>query len=236
MESPTSSASPECSKASIRWGKVTVGEKLIAVSQLVTVREGQKPGWSEFSPHHVRTVTSRIEAGGIGVPPRRIFASLEKRLGYGSPTFRRPGSSTSARPEKDEFGRVDFLGRPGRYVEAAGVRVVDASFALDCSGTHGITGTPVYGTLTSWYGNSEASMECGIVPDRTKWFREAYDMVCPGVTHEVAHGALARGSGQVSEAGPCRDVSRLRVRAVPASPWPAEWTPTRTPGSGRHAN
>lgn len=180
VESPTSSASPECSKASIRWGKVTVGEKLIAVSQLVTVREGQKPGWSEFSPHHVRTVTSRIEAGGIGVPPRRIFASLEKRLGYGSPTFRRPGSSTSARPEKDEFGRVDFLGRPGRYVEAAGVRVVDASFALDCSGTHGITGTPVYGTLTSWYGNSEASMECGIVPDRTKWFREAYDMVCPG--------------------------------------------------------
>jgi hypothetical protein len=175
----TSSASPDCSEASLRWGKVTVGQKLIAVSQLVTVEEGQKPGWSEISPHHVRTVTSRVEAGGTDVPTRRIFASLEKRLGYDSPTFKRPGASTSARLEKDELGRVDFLGHPGRFVEAAAVRVVDASFALDCSGTHGATGTPVYGTLTSWYGNSGASMKCGIVPDKGKWFREAYDMVCP---------------------------------------------------------
>ncbi|MFF3405975.1 hypothetical protein ACFYW8_07125 [Streptomyces sp. NPDC002742] len=174
-----SSASPNCSKASIRWGKVTVGEKLIAVSQLVTVEEGQKRGWSEISPHHVRTVTSRIEAGGTGVPTRRIFVSLEKRLGYDSPTFERPGTSTSARLEKDELGRVDYLGHPGRFVEAAAVGVVDASFALDCSGTHGATVTPVYGTLTAWYGNSGASMKCGIVPDKGKWFREAYDMVCP---------------------------------------------------------
>ncbi|MET8137502.1 hypothetical protein ABZV24_37305 [Streptomyces sp. NPDC005251] len=176
----TSSASPDCSKAAIRWGEVTVGRKLIAVSQLVTVEDGRKPGWVELAPHHVRTVTSRIEAGGTGVPARRVLASLEKRLGYDSPTFKRPGTSTSARLEKEELGRVDFLGHPGRFVEAAGVGVVDASFALDCSGTNGATVTPVYGTLTSWYGNSGASMKCGIVPDKGKWFREAYDMVCPG--------------------------------------------------------
>jgi hypothetical protein len=96
-----SSASPSCSKASIRWGKVTVGTKLIAVSQLVTVEDGQDVGWVKLSPRHVRTVTSRIEASGGRVPTRRVFASL-------------------------------------------------------------------------------ASMKCGIVPEQGKWFREAYDLVCPG--------------------------------------------------------
>lgn len=172
-----SSASPSCSKASIRWGKVTVGTKLIAVSQLVTVEDGQELGRVKLSPHHVRTVTSRIEASGGSVPTERVLASLEKRLGYDSPTFRRPGKSTSARLEKDGLGSIDFLGRPGRFLVAAGVRVVEASFALDCSGS---ADTPIYGSLTSWYGSSGASMKCGIVPEKGKWFREAYDLVCPG--------------------------------------------------------
>jgi hypothetical protein len=172
-------ASPNCSQASIRWGQVAVSTKLIAVSQLVTVEKGQKPGWVRLTRHHVRTVTFGIDAGGAVVPGRRLFASLEKRLGYDLPTVGRRGTWTSGRFDKDGLGPVDYLGHPGRFVEAAGVGVVDASFVLDCAGTHGATGTPVYGTLTSWRGNSGASMRCGIVPDKGKWFREAYDMVCP---------------------------------------------------------
>lgn len=172
-----SSASPSCSKASIRWGKVTVGTKLIAVSQLVTVEDGQDVGWVKLSPRHVRTVTSRIEASGGRVPTRRVFASLEKRLGYDSPTFRRPGKSTSARLEKDGLGSADFLGHAGRFFMAAGVRVVEASFALDCSGS---ADSSVYGSLVSWDGSGGALMKCGIVPEKGKWFREAYDLVCPG--------------------------------------------------------
>lgn len=171
-----SSASPSCSKASIRWGKVTVGTKLIAVSQLVTVEDGQELGRVKLAPPRAdRDVPYRGERWqrADGARPRL----LEKRLGYDSPTFRRPGKSTSARLEKDGLGSIDFLGHPGRFLVAAGVRVVEASFALDCSGS---ADTPIHGSLTSWYGSSGASMKCGIVPEKGKWFREAYDLVCPG--------------------------------------------------------
>nr|WP_159059471.1 hypothetical protein [Streptomyces antibioticus] len=144
---------------------------LIAVSRVVTVRKDD--GEVRLSPIRVRELVPRVETSGAGPSTERVLASLDKRLGDAFEVAR-PGRSSAAVEHVDV---TDFLGNSGRFVSAWGVRAVEATFTADCGGT-----TPVYGSVSTWYGSSGASLQCGWDPaehgNKEQWVTEAYTLAC----------------------------------------------------------
>ncbi|KKD06552.1 hypothetical protein [Streptomyces sp. WM6386] len=163
-------AGTACSDGEIRWAGVSEERRLIAVSRPVEV--GEKDGKVRFSPVRVRELEPRVEMSGEGPSAGRLFASLGKRLGWEADTLARPGRSSAVR-ERDDV--ADFEGG-GTFVFARAVRSVEASFTADCSGT------PVYGSVSSWHGSSGASLACGVEPSvegaDEPWIAEAYELGC----------------------------------------------------------
>ncbi|OPG08343.1 hypothetical protein B1R27_10150 [Streptomyces sp. GKU 895] len=161
---------PACTGA-IRWGRVSEERTLIAVSRVVTVRKDD--GEVRLSPLRVRELVPRVETSGAGPSTERIFASLDKRLGDAFEVAR-PGRTSTAVEHPDV---ADFLGDSGRFVSAWGVRAVEATFTADCGGT-----TPVYGSVSTWHGSSDASLQCGVDPaehgNKERWVTEAYTLAC----------------------------------------------------------
>ncbi|SNX58511.1 hypothetical protein SAMN06272735_3007 [Streptomyces sp. TLI_55] len=166
----TKPAASVCTGA-IRWGRVSEERTLVAVSRVVTV--GKDSGEVRLSPLRVRELVPRVETSGPGPSAERVLASLDKRLGDAFEVAR-PGRS-SATVERPDV--ADFLGSSGRFVSAWGVRAVEATFTADCG-----TATPVYGSVSTWYGNSGASLRCGRDPaehgNKERWVTEAYTLAC----------------------------------------------------------
>ncbi|MFI8532784.1 hypothetical protein ACIGMX_21400 [Streptomyces aquilus] len=167
----TRTASASACTGAIRWGRVNEERTLVAVSRVVTV--GKDAGDVRLLPVRVRELVPRVETSGAGLSTERVLASLDKRLGDAFEVAR-PGRSSATVEHPDV---ADFLGGSGRFVSAWGVRAVDASFTADCGGT-----TPVYGSVSTWYGSSGASLRCGVDPaehgDRERWVTEAYTLAC----------------------------------------------------------
>ena len=146
-------AAPACSKGAIRWAGVSDKRRLVAVSRPVEV--GEKGGKVRFSPVRVRELKPGVKADGEGPSADRLLASLGEHLGWEADTLARPGRSSAA---------------------AWAVRSVEASFTADCSGT------PVFGSVSSWHGSSGASLRCGVDPSDEggdeAWIAEAYTLTC----------------------------------------------------------
>lgn len=160
---------PAC-PGEIRWGRVSQERTLIAVSRVVTV--GKETGDVRLVPLRVRELEPRVETSGAGPSTERVLASLDKRLGGAIPVAR-PGRSSATVEHTDV---ADYLGASGRFVSAWGVRAVEASFTADCDGT------TVYGSVSTWYGDSGAALRCGLDPaeegDKEQWVAEAYTLAC----------------------------------------------------------
>ncbi|WP_406330067.1 hypothetical protein [Streptomyces sp. NBC_00203] len=152
--------------------------KTIAVSQLVRVKAGKDSAKVTFRFARVRSVVAHVEASGA-VSDKTVYRALEKRLDLDGRLLWRNGKAAPVQG-KQEATFFDLEGKPRQFLEAHGVHVVEASFALDCETGPGASAVPLYGNVTAWYGSDEASMACGRKPAKKRWFREAYDMVCAG--------------------------------------------------------
>ncbi len=163
-------AGSACADGEIRWAGVSEERRLIAVSRPVEV--GEKEGKVRFSPVRVRELEPRVEMSGEGPSAERLFASLAKRLGRSADAMARPGKSSSA-AERDDVADYDGA---GTFVSARSVRAVDAGFVADCSGKS------VYGSVSTWYPGSGASLQCGVDPSGEggdePWIAEAYALAC----------------------------------------------------------
>ncbi|MFD5574816.1 hypothetical protein [Streptomyces cadmiisoli] len=129
-------------------------------------------GWVTFHPRLVRNIVPQVSTSDDRVSAHQVLAALAKRLKWWD-------VEQLAAPREESAGRrrypvkVDHLGHTGRFVQAEGVQVVDASFTMSCPGRD------VYGSVTTWFGDVNASLACGVNP-RTKepWVQEAYRLTC----------------------------------------------------------
>ncbi len=163
-----SPSSPSCEAGALRWGTVRQETRLTALSPVVTV--GGHDGWTTFRNIPLRTVTASLHTDGVRVPQRRVMASLTRHLGYDTGDLMSPGENTAHHPRPPErIGSQDA----GRLATAEAVRVVDASFAVECpGGTH-------YGSVTTWLGATRGdTLACGADPGGEAWLREAYRLAC----------------------------------------------------------
>lgn len=166
---------PACQGGTFRWTDVTREVRLTEVSPVVKV--GRSDGRITFHPRLVRTIVARVDTSDTSVSAHRVLVALAKRLKWADAEgLAAPGETSADRVHHDP--QVDFLGHPGRYVEAEGVNVVEASFTVTCSG-----GRDVYGRVITWLrGNSGASLACGVDPGNHPWIKEAYRLTCDGAT------------------------------------------------------
>ncbi|WP_369222850.1 hypothetical protein AB5J52_16940 [Streptomyces sp. R39] len=175
--SPKSTAVPvaerACENDQIHWGKIRTEGKLVAVSQLVHVRKGEPAANITFHAIPVRKVTASVTASGK-VPVASVFPSLERHMNLGGKSLAQNGESVPL-PGAAGFGTADMTGKSGDYLAVIGVQVVEASFAQGCAGSEK---TPVYGTVTTWYGKTQGMVKCGRNTGTSPGFREAHDLVC----------------------------------------------------------
>ncbi|MET8563382.1 hypothetical protein ABZV75_23320 [Streptomyces flaveolus] len=152
----------------LRWGAVRQETRLTGVSPVVTL--GEDDGWTTFRNVPVRTVVASIRTNGVELSRRRAMASLARHLGYDAGGLMALGENTAHHARHPD--RIDF-DDAGRFVTAEAVKVVDASFAVNCpDGTH-------YGSVTTWLtGTQGASLSCRTEPGGEAWVREAYRLAC----------------------------------------------------------
>ncbi|WP_145968896.1 hypothetical protein [Streptomyces hyaluromycini] len=162
-----------CKNARIHWGKIRTEGKLVAVSQLVRVKKGESAADITFHAIPVRKVTAGVAASGK-VPAASVFSSLERHMSLGGKPLAHNGESVPL-PGAAGFGTADMTGKTGDYLSVIGVQVVEASFVQGCAGNEK---TPVYGTVTTWYGKTQGMIKCGRDTGTSPGFREAYDLVC----------------------------------------------------------
>ncbi|MBL1080638.1 hypothetical protein JK359_01385 [Streptomyces actinomycinicus] len=162
------SASPSCASGALRWGSVRQETRLIGLSPAVTA--GKHDGWTTFRNATVRVVAARVTTDGADVSGRRVVALLARHLGYDSGDLMPPGQNTA--PHMPARERIGSRGA-GRIATTEGVKVVDASFVVQCpDGPH-------YGSLTTWLAPVRSdSIGCGTDPGRDAWLREAYRLAC----------------------------------------------------------
>ncbi|MEV7395120.1 hypothetical protein [Streptomyces sp. NPDC091215] len=163
-------SAPSCAGGAFRWTSVHREQRLTEVSPVVNVRKSD--GWVTFHPGLVRNVVPQVSTSDDRVSERQVLTALAKRLGWTDvDELAAPGEESADRPRSPV--KVDSLGHAGRFVEAEGVHAVDASFTVTCPGQD------VYGSVTTWFGNSGASLACGVNPHtKESWVQEAYRMTC----------------------------------------------------------
>ncbi|MFF3610466.1 hypothetical protein [Streptomyces sp. NPDC002580] len=145
--------------------------RLTEVSPVVKVRKGDRRE-IEYPVVHVRTVGARVDTVADGPTDRRVVASLAGHLHLAPGMLARPGQTSKGRP-RDKI-KTGTLGEPGRFVQANGVTVVNASFTVTCPGRD----EDVYGSVTTWSGDSTAFLQCGVSPGKEPWVEEAYRLTC----------------------------------------------------------
>ncbi|MEU4087347.1 hypothetical protein [Streptomyces aureus] len=163
-------AAPYCAGGAVRWSSVNRLRRLTEVSPVVKV--GENDGWVTFHPGLVRNIVPQVSTSDDRVPAHQVLAALAKHLKWVDvEELAAPGEESADRRRHPV--RTDSLGHAGRFVEAEGVQVVDASFTVTCPDGD------VYGSVITWFGNSGASLACGVNP-RTKeaWVNEAYRLTC----------------------------------------------------------
>lgn len=161
-----SASAPSCAGGSIRWASVKQETRLTEVSPVVHVRKSD--GMMTLPTVRVRNIVARFDVSDSGVSAHRVLAALADHLSVSE--LPAPGEESAGR-ERDR-GQEDFLGHEGRYVDAEGVLLIDASFTVSCPGRD------VYGSVTTWFGDSRDSLACGVDPGDAAWTREAYRLTC----------------------------------------------------------
>ncbi|WP_181807711.1 hypothetical protein [Streptomyces shenzhenensis] len=164
---------PACENDQIHWGKIKTEGELVAVSQLVHIKKGEPATNITFHAIPVRKVTASITASGK-VPAASVFSSLERHMNLGGKWLAQNGDSVPL-PGAAGFGTADMTGKTGDYLSVIGVQVVEASFVRGCASSEK---TPVYGTVTTWYGKTQGMIKCGRNTGTSPGFREAHDLVC----------------------------------------------------------
>ncbi|MGW2788079.1 hypothetical protein ACWC3X_44200, partial [Streptomyces populi] len=125
-----------------------------------------------FHPGLVRNIVPQVTMSDARVSAHQVLVALAKRLKrWDAQELAAPGEESADRRRYPV--KADFLGHAGRFVDAEAVQVIDASFTVTCPGRD------VYGSVTTWFGDSGASLACGVNP-RTKeaWVQEAYRLTC----------------------------------------------------------
>ncbi|MEV6196303.1 hypothetical protein AB0M19_28345 [Streptomyces sp. NPDC051920] len=145
--------------------------RLTEVSPVMTIHEGDTRE-IEYPSVLVRTVRARMETAAKGLTARRVIASLADHLSLAPGMLAMPGETTADR--KRDTIKSGTLGAPGRFVQADGVTVTEASFAVTCPGSD----TAVYGSVTTWSGGSAGFLQCGVDPGKEPWIEEAYRLTC----------------------------------------------------------
>ncbi|MFJ3302404.1 hypothetical protein ACIPSA_04650 [Streptomyces sp. NPDC086549] len=170
VSASASAAPPSCESGAVRWSSVRREVRLTEVSPVVQVRKSD--GWVTFHTGLVRNVVPRVDTSGGIVSAHHVLAALAKHLKWGDDAegLAAPGEESADRELHPM--KIDSLGHTGRLVVAEGIHVVDASFTVDCPGRD------VYGSVTTWFGNSRASLACGVDPGDEAWVREAYRLTC----------------------------------------------------------
>jgi hypothetical protein len=164
-----SASVPSCKSGTIRWSSVHREVRLAEVSPVVKVRKSD--GAITFHPVLVRNVVPRVDTSDGSVPAHRVLAALAKHLKWwDAEELAAPGEESADRERS--FDKIDFLGHGGRFVEAEGIQVVEASFTATCPGHD------VYGSVTTWFGNYGDSVACGVDPGDDAWVQEAYRLTC----------------------------------------------------------
>lgn len=162
-----------CKDTRFHWGKIKTEGKLVAVSQLVRIKKGEQAANVTLHAIPVRKVTADVEASGK-VPAASVFSSLERHMNLGGKPLAQNGDSVPL-PGAAGFGTADMTGKSGDYLAVIGVQVVEASFVQGCASSEK---TPVYGTVTTWYGKTQGMIKCGRNTGTSPGFREAHDLVC----------------------------------------------------------
>ncbi|MEU6142433.1 hypothetical protein ABZ848_18930 [Streptomyces sp. NPDC047081] len=168
VKSPPATAA-SCAEGAIHWGGSTREWQLVAVSPVVKVSKSD--GWVTYPLIPVRTFEPRVEVSEPSVSARRVYAALAERVDMDASVLAKPDEVMADRLKKGV--RADSDGG-GRFVEAAAVQVLRSSFTVACPGT----ATPVYGSVTAWYGTGSGSLQCGVSPGRAAWMKEAYELTC----------------------------------------------------------
>lgn len=161
---------PYCAGGAVRWSSVNRERRLTEVSPVVKV--GKDDGWVTFHPGLVRNIVPQVSTSDDRVPAHQVLAALAKHLKWWDvEELAAPGEESADRRRHPV--RTDSLGHAGRFVEAEGLQVVDASFTVTCPDGD------VYGSVTTWFGNSGASLACGVNPRaKEAWVSEAYRLTC----------------------------------------------------------
>ncbi|MEU6272280.1 hypothetical protein ABZ871_07635 [Streptomyces populi] len=125
----------------------------------------------------MRNIVPQVTTSDARVSAHQVLAALAEHLKWwDAEELAAPGEESADRRRHPV--EADFLGHAGRFVEAEGVQVVDASFTVTCSGRD------VYGSVTTWFGDSGASLACGVIPHTEEaWIREAYRLTCGPLEH-----------------------------------------------------
>ncbi|MFD5544349.1 hypothetical protein ACFWIJ_42775 [Streptomyces sp. NPDC127079] len=166
-------AEQACNNEQVHWGEIKTEGKLVAVSQLARIEKGETAADISFRAIPVRKVTAGVVASGK-VSAASVFSSLEQHMNLGGKPLAQNGDSVPL-PGTAGFGTAHMTGKTGDYVSVIGVIVVDASFVLRCADD---VKTPVYGTVTTWYGKTQGMVKCGRNPGTSPGFREAQALVC----------------------------------------------------------
>lgn len=169
-ENKATASTPSCAGGTFRWTSVHREWRLTEVSPVVEVRKSDD--WVTFHPGLVRNIVPQVSMSDDRVSRHQALAALAKHLKWWDvEELATPGEESADRRRHPV--KVDSLGHGGRFVQAEGVRVVDASFTVSCPGRD------VYGSVTTWSGDVGASLACGVNPKTTEpWIQEAYRLTC----------------------------------------------------------
>ncbi|MFD5570497.1 hypothetical protein [Streptomyces cadmiisoli] len=169
-ETKATASTPSCAGGAFRWTSVHREWRLTEVSPVVEVRKSD--GRVTFHPGLVRNIVPQVNVSDDRVSPHQVLAALAKHLKWWDvEELATPGEESAGRRRYPV--KVDHLGHAGRFVQAEGVRVVDASFTVSCPGRD------VYGSVTTWLGDTVAALACGVNPKTKKpWIQEAYRLTC----------------------------------------------------------
>ncbi|MFB7336576.1 hypothetical protein ACFC00_33910 [Streptomyces adustus] len=164
------SPAPSCSGGAFRWSSVHRGYRLTEISPVVT--DDRKGGWITFRLGLVRNIVPRVDTSDGSVSAHRVLVALAGHLSEGldAEQLAAPGEESADRDHTP--ARVEAVGNGQRLVEAEGVLVVEASFTVTCPGRD------VHGSVTTWFGNAEDSIACGVDPGEHAMPKEAYELAC----------------------------------------------------------
>ncbi|KAB1987650.1 hypothetical protein [Streptomyces triticiradicis] len=170
VETKAAAATPSCAGGAVRWSSVNRERRLTEVSPVVNV--GENDGWVTYHLGLVRNIVPQVSTSDARVSAHQVLVALAEHLKrWDVEELAAPGEESADRRRHPV--ETDSLGHAGRFVEAEGVQVVDASFTVTCPGRD------VYGSVTTWFDDTGASLACGVNP-RTEeaWIHEAYRLTC----------------------------------------------------------